>query len=87
MPPGMSSHSHRLAKLRRSPCSVSSSPATTTTHAANTFHAGTSFFYDLNSGGYVAYNMTQERPQASVLNKGDQTPAMFTPEAARNAGN
>ena len=54
---------------------------------ANTFHAGTSFFYDLNSGGYVAYNMTQERPQASVLNKGDQTPAMFTPEAARNAGN
>ena len=54
---------------------------------ANTFHAGTSFFYDLNSGGYVAYNMTQERPLASVLNKGDQTPAMFTPEAARNAGN
>lgn len=54
---------------------------------ANTFHAGTSFFYDLNSGGYVAYNMTQERPQASVLNKGDQTPAMFTPQAARDVGN
>ena len=54
---------------------------------ANTFHAGTSFYYDVNSGGYVAYNLTQERPLGSVLNKGDMTPAMFTPQAARDIGN
>ncbi|MBS0467152.1 MAG: DUF1329 domain-containing protein [Proteobacteria bacterium] len=53
---------------------------------ANTFHAGTSFFYDLNSGGYVAYNLFQERPLGPILNKGNLKPSMFTPEAARNAG-
>ena len=53
---------------------------------ANTFHAGTSFYYDLNSGGYAAYNLFQERPIGPILNKGDLTPSMFTPEAARNAG-
>ena len=54
---------------------------------ANTFHAGTSFYYDLNSGGYVAYNLFQERAEAPLLNKGNLTPSMFTPQAARNAGN
>lgn len=53
---------------------------------ASTFHAGTSFYYDLNTGGYVAYNLFQERPQGPILNKGDMKPSMFTPEAARNAG-
>ena len=51
------------------------------------WHAGTSFYHDLNSGGYMAYNLFQERPKGPILNKGDMTPAMFTPEAARNAGN
>ena len=51
------------------------------------WHAGTSFYHDLNSGSYMAYNLFQERPLGPVLNKGDLTPAMFTPEAARNAGN
>ncbi|MDH1252590.1 UNVERIFIED_CONTAM: DUF1329 domain-containing protein [Comamonas sp. A-3] len=54
---------------------------------ARIWHAGTSFYHDLNSGGYVAYNLFQERPQGPVLNKGNMTAAMFTPEAARNAGN
>nr|AAF37001.1 unknown [Comamonas testosteroni] len=30
---------------------------------ARIWHAGTSFYHDLNSGGYVAYNLFQERPQ------------------------
>ena len=51
------------------------------------WHAGTSFYHDLNSGGYMAYNLFQERPKGPILNKGDMNPAMFTPEAARNAGN
>lgn len=51
------------------------------------WHAGTSFYHDLNSGGYMGYNMFQERPVGPILNKGDLTPAMYTPEAARNAGN
>lgn len=53
---------------------------------ANAWHAGTSFYHDLNSGSYVAYNLFQERNIGPILNKGDLTPQMFTPEAARNAG-
>jgi len=52
----------------------------------NGWHSGTSFYYDLNAGGYVAYNLFQERPKGPVLNKGDLNPSMFTPEAARNTG-
>ncbi len=52
----------------------------------NAWQAGTAFYFDLNSGGYIAYNLFQERPTGPILNKGDLTPSMFTPEAARNAG-
>ncbi|MGV8805938.1 MAG: DUF1329 domain-containing protein [Polaromonas sp.] len=52
----------------------------------NAWHAGTSFYFDLNSGGYVGYNLFQERDKGPILNKGDMTPAMFTPESARSAG-
>lgn len=51
------------------------------------WQAGTSFYFDLNSGGYVGYNLFQERPIGPVLNKGDMVQSMFTPEAARSAGN
>lgn len=51
------------------------------------WQSGTGFFYDLNSGGYVAYNLFQERPLGPILNKGNLTPSMFTPEAARTVGN
>lgn len=51
------------------------------------WHSGNSFFYDMNSGGYVAYNLFQERPIGPLLNKGNLTPDMFTPDAARAAGN
>ncbi len=53
----------------------------------NGWQAGTSFYFDLNSGGYVGYNLFQERDKGPILNKGDMTPAMFTPESARSAGN
>ena len=53
----------------------------------NAWHAGTSFNHDLNSGSYMAYNMFQERQTGPVLNKGNLTPAMYTPQAARELGN
>ncbi|MEC5214585.1 hypothetical protein RCH06_003150 [Polaromonas sp. CG_9.5] len=51
------------------------------------WQAGTAFYFDLNSGGYIAYNLFQERPTGPILNKGNLNPSMYTPEAARNAGN
>lgn len=51
------------------------------------WHAGSSFYYDLNSGGYVGYNLFQETKLGPILNRGDLKASMFTPEAARSAGN
>ncbi|WP_020653345.1 DUF1329 domain-containing protein [Massilia niastensis] len=51
------------------------------------WHAGSSFYYDLNSGGYVAYNLFQQAKLGPILNRGDLKASMFTPEAARSAGN
>ena len=51
------------------------------------WNAGISFYHDLNSGGYIAYNLFNEREKGPVLNAGGLTPQMFTPEAARAAGN
>jgi hypothetical protein len=53
----------------------------------NAWQAGASFYIDLNSGGYVGYNLFGERDKGPILNKGNLTSAMFTPEAARQAGN
>lgn len=53
----------------------------------NAFQAGNAFYFDLNSGGYIGYNLFQERPNGPILNKGNLSASMFTPEAARNAGN
>ena len=39
------------------------------------------------TGGYVGYNLFSEREKGPTLNAGGLTPAMFTPEAARAAGN
>ena len=51
------------------------------------WQAGSSFYHDLLSGTYVAYNLFQERPLGPILNKGDLNANMVTPAAARNAGN
>ena len=53
----------------------------------NAWHAGTSFYHDLNSGSYVAYNLFQERPKAPILGKDNLKPSQYTPEAIRNLGN
>ena len=53
----------------------------------NAWHAGTSFYHDLNSGSYVAYNLFQERDIGPILNKGDMNADQFTPAALRSAGN
>lgn len=50
------------------------------------WHSGSSFYHDLNSGGYVGYALFQEREKGPILNKGDLKRDMFTPEAARAAG-
>lgn len=51
------------------------------------WHAGASFYHDLNAGSYLGYALVNERAKGPVLNRGGLTPAMYTPEAARNAGN
>lgn len=51
------------------------------------WEAGSSFYHDLNSGSYLAYNLFQEAPQGPILNKGDLSASMFTPEALRSVGN
>jgi len=53
----------------------------------NRWHAGTSFFYDLNSGTYVGMNMYQGRDQGPILNKNDLKSTQFTPEYIRNLAN
>lgn len=50
------------------------------------WHAGTSFYHDLNGGGYVGYNLFQERESGPILNRGDKA-ELFTPAALRAAGN
>lgn len=50
------------------------------------WHAGTSFYHDLNAGSYLAYNLFQERPVGPILNKGNLRESQFTPEAARSLG-
>ncbi len=50
------------------------------------WHAGTSFYHDLNSGGYVGYNMFQERDKGPIINDFKLKREMFTPEAARSIG-
>ena len=52
----------------------------------NAWQAGVSFYHDLNSGGYVGYNLIQEREKSYVLNAGGLTPDMFTPAALRSMG-
>lgn len=51
------------------------------------WHAGTSFYYDLQSGAYVGMNLFQERAKGPVLGKDNLKPSQYTPEAIRNLGN
>ena len=51
------------------------------------WHAGNSFYHDLNTGNYIGYNLFQELPIGPVLNAGKMVPTMFGPEALRQIGN
>mgnify|MGYP000974183058 CR=1 FL=1 len=48
---------------------------------------GVSFFYELSSGSYIAYNLFQEMPKAPILDRGGLRPAQFSPESLRSLGN
>jgi len=52
----------------------------------NAWQAGTAFYHDLDSGGYVAFNLIQEREKSWVLNGGDLSADMYTPAALRALG-
>ena len=54
---------------------------------AVSWQAGSSFYHDLNSGGYVGYNLFQERDKGMVLNKGLLKDEMFTPAYLRGLVN
>lgn len=47
------------------------------------WQAGTSFFQDLATGGYVAYNLFQDQDKGPILNAGGLTSDDFTPAALR----
>ncbi len=49
----------------------------------NAWQAGTSFYHDLTSGGYVGYNLFQEREKGPVVNEGQFTKDNFSPAALR----
>ncbi len=50
------------------------------------WRAGASFYHDLNSGDYLGYNLTNERRQSSIINKGDMRKSDFTPDRLRAQG-
>ncbi len=50
------------------------------------WQAGTSFFHDLNNGGYIAYSLINEREKGPVINKGNMSPDHFTPDRLRAMG-
>lgn len=50
------------------------------------FHAGSSFYYDLQSGAYVGLGLFQERDKAPILGRGNLSPSQYTPEMIRNMG-
>ena len=54
---------------------------------AKLWQIGATFFHELSSGTYIAYNMFQEMPRAPILNKGGLKPEQFSPESLRSLGN
>ena len=51
------------------------------------WEVGASFYHELSSGTYIAYNLFQEMPRAPILNKGDLKATQFSPEGLRSLGN
>ncbi|UTW12255.1 DUF1329 domain-containing protein [Marinobacterium rhizophilum] len=51
----------------------------------NAWHAGSSFYQDLATGGYIGYNLFQDLEKGPILNAGKFTKEMFTPAALRRS--
>ncbi|WP_431024926.1 DUF1329 domain-containing protein [Halomonas sp. H5] len=51
----------------------------------NAWHAGTSFYHDLTTGGYLAFNLFQDLEEGPELNRDDLPVDMFTPAALRRS--
>lgn len=51
------------------------------------WHAGNSFYHDLNTGGYIAYNLFQALDKGPILNAGKMKANEFGPDALRQIGN
>ena len=52
----------------------------------NTWQAGAGFYYDLNAGTYLGFNLVNEQPSAYRLNDSNISERDFGPEAARRVG-
>lgn len=50
------------------------------------WRSGASFYHDLNTGNYVAYNLTNERRPGAIINKGNMKASDFTPDRLRAIG-
>ncbi len=48
---------------------------------------GVSFYHELSSGSYIAYNLFQQMPKAPILNRGGLSAEQFSPESLRSMGN
>lgn len=52
----------------------------------NTWQAGAGFYYDLNAGSYLGFNLVNEQPSSYRLNADNISERDFGPEAARRVG-
>ncbi len=52
----------------------------------STYQAGAGFYYDLNAGTYLGFNLVNEQPNAYRLNDSNISERDFGPEAARRVG-
>ena len=53
---------------------------------SSAWQIGSSFYHDLTSGEYLAYNLTNERRQGPVINRGNLKAYKFTPDRLRAQG-
>lgn len=53
---------------------------------SSAWQIGSSFYHDLTSGEYLAYNLTNERRHGPILNRGDLKSYEFTPDRLRAQG-
>ncbi len=53
---------------------------------SSAWQIGSSFYHDLTSGEYLAYNLTNERRHGPIINRGDLKSHSFTPDRLRAQG-